>query len=347
MKVFSFLTKVPCSAKLARIVPTVVCAAAIALLNRDEHASQHLSCCPVRTVGEAAKSLVLVSLLVSAAAEGGRLVPEAVTSISALLAAAIPPKDLQDLPCAHPARAAIEQWRLFARGARMDSPLVDHERGSESQDDVPVSLEEALEGKVEGGSRRVLISGLKMAAAVVRGAQISGNERVEHATMKASGSVEAIDLMLMPLRQVLQVLARVLGAGPAMKPGKKSGKQGSTGVRGDDALLKGVREVQEELEKVAVKAQDAATAGYAPLTLYAVAPVAIAQHNPRFDDDFNPEHNMDLDRERAERAKLKRQKHKEFKGAVRELRKDNQFLEAERDQLLKKQRLDALPTTPC
>ena len=346
MKGFCFFTKVPCSAKLARIVSTVFCEAARALLNRDEHASQHLSCCPVRTVGEAAKSLVLVSLLVSAAAEGGRLVPEAVTSISALLAAAIPPKDLQDLPCAHPARAAIEQWRLFARGARLDSPLVGHERGSESQDDVPVSLEEALEGKVEGGSRRVLISGLKMAAAVVRGAQISGNERVEHATMKASGSVEAIDLMLMPLRQVLHVLARVLGAEPAMK-GKKSGKQGSTGVRGDDALLKGVREVREELEKVAVKAQDAVTAGYAPLTLYAVAPVAIAQHNPRFDDDFNPEHNMDLDRERAERAKLKRQKHKEFKGAVRELRKDNQFLEAERDQLLKKQRLDALPTTPC
>jgi len=39
-----------------------------------------------------------------------------------------------------------------------------------------------------------------------------------------------------------------------------------------------------------------------------------------------------------QRAKLKRQTHKEFKGAVRELRKDNQFLEAERAVTLKKQR---------
>ena len=43
-------------------------------------------------------------------------------------------------------------------------------------------------------------------------------------------------------------------------------------------------------------------------------------------------------RERAERSKLKRQARKEFKGAVRELRKDNQFLEAEKAQQLKKQR---------
>lgn len=47
---------------------------------------------------------------------------------------------------------------------------------------------------------------------------------------------------------------------------------------------------------------------------------------------------MDPDRERAERAKLKRQHKAELKGAVRELRKDNAFIEHHRALKLKDQR---------
>ena len=59
--------------------------------------------------------------------------------------------------------------------------------------------------------------------------------------------------------------------------------------------------------------------------------VAIKQFNPAFDDDFQPDVSMDPDRERAERQKLRRKTKKEMKGAIRELRKDNAFLSAERD----------------
>jgi len=175
----------------------------------------------------------------------------------------------------------------------------------------------------------------------VRGARISGGEAVEHATMKAGGSAEAVALLLLQLQEVITVLERGAVGRDMSEPLKKDKKEKKEGAspRGDGGVVwRGVCEVRDELEKVEEQSKDAATAGFAPLALYAVAPVPIAQFNPKFDDNFTPEFNMDPDRERAERAKLKRQAHKEFKGAVRELRKDNQFLEAEKAVTLKKQR---------
>ena len=199
----------------------------------------------------------------------------------------------------------------------------------------------------------MLLSALKLSAALVRGARIAACEKVEHATVKAGGSGESMDLLLAPLREVVSLLESALvnreahglasKAGKSAKGAKRREGTGTTGERVEPpgvaaAVWKGVCEVKEELEKVGVKARDGLTGGYRPLTLYAVAPTPIAPFNPRFDENFTPEYNMDPDRERAERAKLKRQTHKEFKGAVRELRKDNQFLQAEKAQLLKKQR---------
>jgi hypothetical protein len=201
-----------------------------------------------------------------------------------------------------------------------------------------------------GAQQRVLLSALKLSAALVRGARIAACEKVEHATVKAGGSGESMDLLLAPLREVVRLLESELvnreAHGLAAKAGKSAQgakRREGTGERLEPpgvaaAVWKGVCEVKGELEKVGVKARDGVTGGYRPLTLYTVAPTPIAQFNPRFDENFTPEYNMDPDRERAERAKLKRQTHKEFKGAVRELRKDNQFLQAEKAQLLKKQR---------
>ena len=77
--------------------------------------AQLLAACPVCTLGEAAKSLVVAALLVSAAGEGGRVAPEAVTCLSALLAAAIPRGMLErELRSAHPAAGMLAQWGLFA-----------------------------------------------------------------------------------------------------------------------------------------------------------------------------------------------------------------------------------------
>ncbi len=132
---------------------------------------------------------------------------------------------------------------------------------------------------------------------------------MEHMTRKASGAAEAMELLLQPLREVVQALidagvgSQVPSSSSSSKPRKKStearkpedhGRREKGG--GGGGIWKGLCEVKAELEKVAVRAQDAATAGYTPLTLYAVAPVAIAQHNPRFEENFTPEYNMDPDR---------------------------------------------------
>jgi nucleolar protein 14 len=57
--------------------------------------------------------------------------------------------------------------------------------------------------------------------------------------------------------------------------------------------------------------------------------VPIATHLPRFEENYSidrAKYGMDPNRDRAETKKISRQYKKEFKGAVRELRKDTRFV---------------------
>ncbi|GLJ38313.1 hypothetical protein SUGI_0780240 [Cryptomeria japonica] len=64
-----------------------------------------------------------------------------------------------------------------------------------------------------------------------------------------------------------------------------------------------------------------------PLRMRMQKPVPIKQFNPRFEENFVHGRDYDPDRERAQRKKLQRQIKQEAKGAARELRKDNYFLQ--------------------
>ncbi|KAF9879867.1 rRNA maturation protein [Colletotrichum karsti] len=66
-----------------------------------------------------------------------------------------------------------------------------------------------------------------------------------------------------------------------------------------------------------------------PLELHHHRPLAIKTYIPKFEDSFDPNKHYDPDRERAEMAKLKKEHKKERKGAMRELRKDAQFMARE------------------
>ncbi|KAI5285294.1 nucleolar complex protein 14, partial [Ascosphaera atra] len=66
-----------------------------------------------------------------------------------------------------------------------------------------------------------------------------------------------------------------------------------------------------------------------PLLLHNHRPLAIKTAIPKFEDDFNPDRHYDPDRERAELAKLKAEHKRERKGALRELRKDANFIARE------------------
>ncbi|KAG8692855.1 nucleolar complex protein 14, partial [Ceratobasidium sp. 395] len=67
-----------------------------------------------------------------------------------------------------------------------------------------------------------------------------------------------------------------------------------------------------------------------PLRLQAHKPIPIATYVPQFDAQYSGRRARDPDQERAASAKLRAEYKKERKGALRELRKDNKFLAAER-----------------
>lgn len=66
-----------------------------------------------------------------------------------------------------------------------------------------------------------------------------------------------------------------------------------------------------------------------PLLLHNHKPLAIKMAIPKFEESFNPDRHYDPNRERADLSRLKAEHKKERKGAVRELRKDANFVARE------------------
>jgi nucleolar protein 14 len=66
-----------------------------------------------------------------------------------------------------------------------------------------------------------------------------------------------------------------------------------------------------------------------PLLLHNHRPLAIKTSIPKFEESYNPDRHYDPDRERSELNKLKAEHKRERKGAMRELRKDANFIARE------------------
>lgn len=66
-----------------------------------------------------------------------------------------------------------------------------------------------------------------------------------------------------------------------------------------------------------------------PLRLHNHRPLAIKTSIPKFEESYNPDKHYDPDRDRAETSKLKAEHKRERKGAMRELRKDANFVARE------------------
>lgn len=94
----------------------------------------------------------------------------------------------------------------------------------------------------------------------------------------------------------------------------------------------------QEVERASThlnRAIQVATLSRRPLELHHHKSLAIKTYIPKFEDDFDPDKHYDPDRERAEMAKLKAEHKKERKGAMRELRKDANFMAREKLRLKK------------
>lgn len=101
------------------------------------------------------------------------------------------------------------------------------------------------------------------------------------------------------------------------------------------ALVEAIERTASKLERMLSVARLARR----PLQLHHHRPLAIKTAIPKFEDGFDPKKHYNPDRERAELAKLKAEHRKERKGAMRELRKDANFVA--RESLRRKKERDA------
>ena len=83
---------------------------------------------------------------------------------------------------------------------------------------------------------------------------------------------------------------------------------------------------QDRIEKLNTFSSDSRT----PLQLQAHKPVPIASYVPKFEEGYSLDKHYDPDVERSQAHKLQVQYKKEKKGAIRELRKDAQFVAREK-----------------
>ncbi|KAI8851833.1 nucleolar protein 14 [Chytridium lagenaria] len=67
-----------------------------------------------------------------------------------------------------------------------------------------------------------------------------------------------------------------------------------------------------------------------PLSLLKIKPIAIETYAPKFDVNYSLDRRQDVNREQAKSKKMKAEYKKEFKGAIRELRKDGKFIARKR-----------------
>lgn len=105
-----------------------------------------------------------------------------------------------------------------------------------------------------------------------------------------------------------------------------------------DALPLSLRVIAQNTSKSLTDLVNVSISSRKPLLLHSHRPLAIKSSIPAFIENFNPDRHYDPDRERAEMAKLKAEHKKEKKGAMRELRKDANFVA--REQLREKKAKD-------
>lgn len=92
-----------------------------------------------------------------------------------------------------------------------------------------------------------------------------------------------------------------------------------------DKTLEEVRTVAEKVHEHLLRSLSARQ----PLRLHNHRPLAIKTSIPKFEESYNPDKHYDPDRDRAEMSKLKAEHKRERKGALRELRKDANFIARE------------------
>lgn len=88
------------------------------------------------------------------------------------------------------------------------------------------------------------------------------------------------------------------------------------------------------------KSSEAAIARRSPLQKLLRKPTPLKSFNPKYEEKFDPTASYDPDKERVHMQKLKAQLKKEQKGAMRELKKDAAFIQAEKEKKRREQKAE-------
>ncbi|EOA33605.1 hypothetical protein CARUB_v10019758mg [Capsella rubella] len=97
-------------------------------------------------------------------------------------------------------------------------------------------------------------------------------------------------------------------------------------IGNQEKIPQSLKEKLEDVANLIQKKTDEHHKERKPLSIRKLKPVAIRMVNPKFEENFVQGRDYDPDKYRSDLKKLKRKLKQEAKGAIRELRKDNEFM---------------------
>ncbi|KAJ2780195.1 nucleolar complex protein 14 [Coemansia javaensis] len=273
-------------------------------------AAQHLAQYTFATLADVAGGLVLVAIAHEAQRLSRRLMPEAVSFVLAVLAAAVA---RADAPGDWAGPFALDRRQRDAFAA-LRIAAGDRCSGADDDDD----------------DQQPGIPWAWVAAAKPPPARLSGDEkyRVLRAALalcrRLADCYFALPAFVELFAPALPVLDRIAERLPQFKL-----HAAPRAVAAEVAALRTHLAAQLAQSRAARQ----------PLRLQSHRPLAIAAVAPKFEANYSLDAHYDPDRARAETTKLRRQLARERRGAVRELRRDTQFLAKQRlDEQLDKDR---------
>ncbi len=268
---------------------------------------QALTQCPVTSAHDAERGLFLAALALECTEGAGRVMPEALAFLLAVLVAVAPApapgkggaagSSSVPLPTFAPPLVAALRTALAAAAAGAgegegegDGPIVlGGGGGDEKEEEGEEEEEEERDGAIPPAqARRLLAVACRLLRRLASGASVT--------------QCPAAPELLAPF---FDALARIERAHPSSAP---------------------VREARA----AAVAAASAGRAGRQPLVWRRKGQAAVASLAPRIIDNFVVRKDEGLDRDKARVKQLGRQVKRERKGAMRELRRDAAFLDAEK-----------------
>eukprot|EP00850_Spirogloea_muscicola_P012712 SM000083S22759 [mRNA] locus=s83:296346:303039:- [translate_table: standard] len=259
-------------------------------------AGQYLARCPVTSAKDAAVGLFFTALVASMTEQSRRYFPEAISFLHALLITALPAEQAAELEL-----GGVQHLRAQVGGGPWLRTLRDELAAAIS---TPLSFHRCMATEPDdpfftsstfrlGALQALLVTLWNFASRLV--------------------TLASYCEIFGPFVPIMEALLKVSCESQHRPSAQAPGPTLHHLLDEVTGLIRSNSEQQESLRQ--------------PLRIRAKRAVPIKQFNPRFEEgDYDP------DKERSDRKKLQRQLKKEARGAARELRKDNHFLAAEKDQ---------------